>query len=102
MSPQEENAVDLEKQNNEFLDGSNIIDLEYQRGWDIFKESEEYKALLYGAIPKSERGREVKPVRNSKVNPKIHNNEPCPCGRGNKFKKCCKTIKNEQISKLNK
>lgn len=23
-------------------------------------------------------------------NPKIQNNEPCPCGSGLKYKKCCK------------
>lgn len=90
MSPQEENEVVLEKQNNPFLDGSDIIDLEYHKEWNEFKESDEYKALLYGATPKDMRGRVVKPVRNSKVDPKIHNNEPCPCNSGIKFKKCCK------------
>jgi len=30
-----------------------------------------------------------KPVRNSKVEPKIGRNEPCPCESGKKFKHCC-------------
>lgn len=29
------------------------------------------------------------PVRNSATDPKIHRNEPCPCGSGNKYKRCC-------------
>lgn len=44
---------------------------------------------FYPPLPKSERGREVKPVRNSKINPKIGRNDPCSCGSGNKYKKCC-------------
>lgn len=30
------------------------------------------------------------PVRNSKTDPKIQNNEPCPCESGKKYKHCCK------------
>ena len=26
-------------------------------------------------------------IRN--LSPKIHRNEPCPCGSGKKYKKCC-------------
>ena len=25
----------------------------------------------------------------SNISPKIHRNEPCPCGSGKKYKKCC-------------
>lgn len=25
-----------------------------------------------------------------RTEPKIHNNDPCPCGSGKKYKKCCK------------
>ena len=39
-------------------------------------------------IPKSER-RPAVPVRNSKEEPKIQRNEPCPCGSGKKYKHCC-------------
>lgn len=45
--------------------------------------------LIQPFIPKDQRGRRVVPVRNSKVNPKIGRNEPCPCGSGAKHKKCC-------------
>jgi len=39
-------------------------------------------------IPKSER-RPAVAVRNSKEDPKIQRNEPCPCGSGKKYKHCC-------------
>jgi uncharacterized protein YecA (UPF0149 family) len=25
----------------------------------------------------------------TRINPKVGRNNPCPCGSGNKFKKCC-------------
>ena len=31
------------------------------------------------------------------VQKKPNNNEPCPCGSGMKYKKCCKNLKTEQI-----
>jgi len=31
----------------------------------------------------------IVPVRNSKTDPKIQRNDPCPCGSGKKFKQCC-------------
>jgi len=40
-------------------------------------------------VPKKLRGYEVKPVRDSKVNPKIQRNDICSCGSGKKFKNCC-------------
>lgn len=40
-------------------------------------------------VPKWAIGKEVKPVRNSKIDPKIGRNEPCPCGSGKKYKDCC-------------
>jgi len=39
-------------------------------------------------IPKSER-RPAVAVRNSKEDPKIQRNEPCPCGSSKKYKHCC-------------
>ena len=30
-----------------------------------------------------------KPCRDSRNDPKIGRNEPCPCGSGKKYKKCC-------------
>lgn len=35
---------------------------------------------------------QVEPIRDSKVNPKINRNDPCPCGSGLKYKKCCMNI----------
>ena len=32
----------------------------------------------------------IQPVRDSSINPKIKNNDKCPCNSGNKYKKCCK------------
>ena len=31
----------------------------------------------------------VATVRNSKTDPKIQRNDPCSCGSGKKYKKCC-------------
>jgi hypothetical protein len=42
-----------------------------------------------GHTPKWARGKVVKPVRDSKVDPKIQRNNPCPCGSEKKYKKCC-------------
>jgi peptide deformylase len=33
--------------------------------------------------------RKVEPVLNKRQTPKIGRNDPCPCGSGKKFKKCC-------------
>jgi len=42
---------------------------------------------LYANVPKWARGRVTERVR---TEAKIGNNEPCPCGSGLKYKKCCK------------
>lgn len=44
---------------------------------------------MFPPVPKWARGKKVIPVRNSKTDPKIQRNEPCPCGSGQKHKKCC-------------
>jgi hypothetical protein len=44
---------------------------------------------LYPPVPKKLQGLEVKHVRNSKTDPKHGRNEPCPCGSGKKYKRCC-------------
>jgi len=41
---------------------------------------------LLDPMPKKDRGRVVEPVRSTL---KVQRNEPCPCGSGKKFKKCC-------------
>ena len=45
--------------------------------------------LLYPPTPKKLKGYVVKPVRDSKTDPKINRNDFCPCGSGLKYKKCC-------------
>jgi hypothetical protein len=47
---------------------------------------------------KAQRGKVV-PARDSKVDPKIGRNEPCPCGSGLKYKKCCQLKSNHHGSK---
>jgi len=49
----------------------------------------EARYLKYGGLSKKMRGVEIKPVRDSSTNPKIQRNEPCICGSGKKYKKCC-------------
>ena len=43
----------------------------------------------WNIVPKSDRRGTVADVRNSKVDPKIQRNDPCSCGSGKKYKKCC-------------
>lgn len=48
------------------------------------------KKFKYTKAPKAIRDLPpCKPVRDSKTNPKIGRNEPCPCESGKKFKHCC-------------
>jgi len=42
----------------------------------------------YG-LTKKQMNQVVVPIR---TEPKYQNNEPCPCGSGNKYKKCCKKM----------
>ena len=44
---------------------------------------------LYPPIPKKLQNLEVLPVRDSRKDPKIGRNVPCPCGSGKKYKHCC-------------
>jgi len=37
-------------------------------------------------------------VQLSRTPPRVGRNEPCPCGSGKKFKKCCKYVKSEAAS----
>lgn len=41
-------------------------------------------------LTKKQKQQILQPVRNSKTNPKIQNNDKCPCNSGLKYKKCCK------------
>ena len=49
----------------------------------------QYDDLRYSHLSKKEREADIKPIRNSKDNPKIGRNELCPCGSGKKYKRCC-------------
>lgn len=42
--------------------------------------------MKYSHLSKKEREAHIEPVR---TEPKIGRNEPCPCGSGKKYKKCC-------------
>ena len=78
----------------EFVDDLKEIGKPYKQVLDemppyeftCLKQGYEY---LYPPVPKKLQGLEVKPVRNSKTEPKHGRNEPCPCGSGKKYKRCC-------------
>lgn len=59
---------------------------EYVNMYGLINQADYYSM---GATPKWARGKVVKPVRDSKVDPKIQRNDPCPCGSEKKYKKCC-------------
>jgi len=55
-----------------------------KNGWNInieIKPNEEEDTLDYEKLQN--------PIIPVKVEPKIGRNEPCPCGSGKKYKKCC-------------
>ena len=47
----------------------------------------------WSSVPRSDRRGTNAKVRNSKEDPKIQRNDPCPCGSGKKYKKCCGNVK---------
>ena len=57
---------------------------EYQM--EMIKQYDDWR---YSHLSKEEREADIKPIRNSKDNPKIGRNELCPCGSGKKYKRCC-------------
>lgn len=48
--------------------------------------------IKYSHLSKKHQEAEIKPVRNSKSDPKINRNQFCPCGSGLKYKRCCLKI----------
>ena len=58
---------------------------------DVFQMEmiKQYDDWRYSHLSKKEREANIQPIRNSKDNPKIGRNEPCPCGSGKKYKRCC-------------
>lgn len=78
----------------EFVDDLNEIVKPYKQVLEeippyeltCLKQGYEY---LYPPVPKKLQGLDIKPVRNSKIDPKIGRNQPCLCGSGKKYKHCC-------------
>ena len=53
----------------------------------MLQNQHDFAKELMAPVPKWARGRTCEPVR---TEAKVQNNEPCSCGSGKKFKKCCK------------
>ena len=59
---------------------------------DDFKHEEETEQSLNYSSGESESGGKKKPGRTARrAEPKVGRNDPCPCGSGKKYKKCCGT-----------
>lgn len=85
------------------IDGDSVADLRPHR--DPFdpepflvkpcREVFDYEAICkdlndeWNKVPRSDRRGTVASVRNSKEDPKIQRNAPCPCNSGKKYKNCC-------------
>ena len=62
---------------------SRLFKIQVQKQEAIRRESEKQMQLNYN---RGEGTSSVQPVRRGK---KVGRNEPCPCGSGKKYKKCC-------------
>lgn len=58
----------------------------YQPEPFLIESLPEIEDLRYSHLSKKEREADIQPVR---TEPKIQRNDPCPCGSGKKYKKCC-------------
>lgn len=58
----------------------------YEENKKIFELADN---LMFDKPTKKQMNQIVVPVR---TEPKYQNNEHCPCGSGNKYKKCCKKM----------
>lgn len=65
------------------------------RYWAMFEQDEKKKAYNYRNLEKALRKAYI-PTEQIKKQGKIYPNDPCPCGSGKKYKKCCM---NRQVSK---
>ena len=64
--------------------------VEEMRGWECFKEKEKGSASHCDFCGKESPARaQEKRIPLSSGAPKVGRNDPCPCGSGRKFKKCC-------------
>lgn len=64
----------------------NPKDLAMNEPFIIKNYHHEMEDMRYAGLTKKEREADIQPVR---TEPKIGRNEPCPCGSGKKYKKCC-------------
>jgi uncharacterized protein YecA (UPF0149 family) len=70
----------------------NVEDLVYFKTQEVVHQIEMIKCaqdVKYSHLTKKQQEAEIKAIRNSKTDPKINRNEPCPCGSGKKYKRCC-------------
>lgn len=66
--------------------------LHYKTVMHHLESIKQYEDLQYSHLTKKEREFDIKPVRNSKLEPKINRNETCLCGSGKKYKHCCLSL----------
>ena len=57
----------------------------------MIKPMSEWQKLFKGQLPKNIKPMEVAPTEEQLARGRVGRNEPCPCGSGKKFKKCCYT-----------
>ena len=79
--------MDIMFQHKEYICKTPINAADMLRGWAMFKQSpqknfneKELKKLLRDA---------EKEYTGQNIKTKIGKNDPCPCGSGKKYKKCC-------------
>ncbi|MFA6003508.1 MAG: SEC-C metal-binding domain-containing protein [Elusimicrobiota bacterium] len=64
-------------------EGIDIKNMEAVKAW-LEKNKDDIEAGKFKELPK-----EDKPQTYVKLGPDVGRNDPCPCGSGKKFKKCC-------------
>jgi uncharacterized protein len=69
-------------------DGESLLDLSEGAENQFFEEAGELIPRCVLEIAEFWRGARTAPQRKS-TGPKVGRNDPCPCGSGKKFKKCC-------------
>jgi preprotein translocase subunit SecA len=92
----------IEEETNSFLDGSNkhydLVDdmISDLASWSCFKEPQEFVREFDEAEIEDDFESEEDIIWHSRSEgtfvretPKVGKNEPCPCGSGRKYKKCC-------------
>ncbi len=68
---------------------SEIVRLCDERGWAVIAGVEEDKEEDLSDVERLLRGEAEVDEKPRQCGPKIGRNDPCPCGSGKKFKKCC-------------